>query len=310
MELKVLVVIFFGWSALLASCGGARVPALGAEADTGPAVLIAAGDIAQCGDVGSEETARLLDSIGGTVAALGDNVYEDGTFEEFAECYEPKWGDHKDRIRPAPGNHEYHTEGAAGYYAYFGDAAGPEGEGYYSYDLGAWHVVVLNSECPSQDCVDAQEEWLHADLHEYEAACTLAYWHRPVVTAGPHDDDEGDMLSAWQTLFDHDVDLVLTAHDHVYQRFGPLNRDADGTTGEGMRQIIVGTGGRSLTDIDPERAADTAGLEVWADDDEDGDEHNGSNGVFVLTLHPAGYGWEFVPVAGGEFTDSGTDVCH
>lgn len=310
MVFKISMFMLVGLSALLVACGGAREPTLSTVAEASSATLIAAGDLALCGDVGSEETALLLDRIDGAIATLGDNVYEDGTSQEFADCYEPTLGRHKARIRPAPGNHEYHTEAAAGYYAYFGDAAGTEGEGFYSYDLGSWHVVVLNSECQSQECIVSQEEWLHDDLDEHAAACTLAYWHRPVLTAGPHDDGEDAMLSEWQTLYDHQVDLVLAAHDHVYQRFGRLNRDADGLDEAGIRQIIVGTGGRSLTDIDPERAASTAGLEVWADDDRDGDEHDGSNGVLVLTLRPAGYGWQFVPVAGGDFTDSGTDTCH
>ena len=273
-------------------------------------VLVAAGDIALCGDEGSGETALVVAGIAGTVAALGDTAYEDGTSREFAACYEPTWGRHKDRTRPAPGNHEYHTEGAAGYYAYFGDAAGTAGEGFYSYDLGAWHIVVLNSECPTRDCVAAQEAWLRADLDEHAAACTLAYWHRPVITAGPHDDDEGEMLDQWRILYDHDVDLVLTAHDHNYQRYGLLNRDADGTDPAGIRQIIIGTGGRSLTDIDPARAAGTVGLEVWADDDDDGDGHDGANGVVKFTLRPGGYEWRFVPVSRGSFQDSGSDVCH
>jgi len=309
MEFKILIVVLVAWAALLAACGDTFEPTSRTEAGAGSAVLLAAGDIALCGDGGSEETALLLDGIAGTVAGLGDNAYEDGTSEEFADCYEPSWGRHKARVRPAPGNHEYHTEEAAGYVDYFGDAAGTDGEGFYSYDLGAWHVVVLNSECQSRDCVASQQDWLQADLDEHQTACTLAYWHRPVLTAGPHD-DESAMLSEWRILYDHQADLLLTAHDHVYQRFGRLNRDADGSDDEGIRQIIVGTGGRSLTDIDPERAANTAGLEVWADTGDDGDEQDGSNGVLKLALRPAGYDWEFVPVAGGEFTDSGSDACR
>ena len=153
-----------------------------ALAQGGDPVFVGAGDIANCGHSNDEATAKLLDSIPGTVFTTGDNVYPDGTAAQFADCYAPTWGRHKDRTRPAPGNHDYHTAGAAGYFNYFGAAAGDPGKGYYSYNLGAWHIISLNSEVTSS----AQEQWLRADLAANNSRCTLAYWHHPRFSSGQH----------------------------------------------------------------------------------------------------------------------------
>jgi parallel beta-helix repeat protein len=280
----------------------------------GDAVLVGAGDIASCGGSGDEATANLLDNIPGTVFTLGDSVYEDGTPQQFADCYSPSWGRHVGRTRPAPGNHDYHQSGAPGYYGFFGDAATPlqpgcrSGcNGYYSYNAGSWHVIVLNSECATEynACDEAAMlAWLDQDLRANPAACTLAMWHRPVLTIGPHNIDEGNMRPFWQKLYDFNADLVINGHDHSYARYAQLNRDANGTDGaRGIRQIVAGTGGKGLTTST--RAGSTPGLEAW----QDASTAN-ALGVLKLTLHAGSYDWQFVPVAGKTFTDSGSGSCH
>jgi len=188
-----------------------------------PAVLIAVGDIASCDSEGDEATAALVEGREGIVATLGDSVYSSGTPEEFAECFDPSWGRFKDRIRPAVGNHEYYTPGAAGYYDYFGAAAGDPTEGYYSYDHGAWHIIVLNSICwEVGGCTeeDPQGQWLEADLRAHPALCTLAYWHYPRFSSGQH--GYSDVVSAyWRILAEAGAEVVLTGHDHDYERFVP-----------------------------------------------------------------------------------------
>jgi hypothetical protein len=158
------------------------------EHDTGAPVVVAAGDIATCyGAGGDEATSRLLSDIGGTVLTLGDNAYQDGTPEEFADCYSPSWGLHKNRTKPSSGNHDYHSEGATGYFGYFGEAAGEPGKGYYSFDLGAWHIAALNSNCEyvgGCGAGSAQVRWLANDLRRNRAVCTLAYWHHPLFSSG------------------------------------------------------------------------------------------------------------------------------
>jgi hypothetical protein len=276
---------------------------------------VGAGDIAGCDDSGDEETARLLDSIEGTIFTAGDNAYPDGSPGQFADCYGPSWGRHKARTRPAPGNHDYHTAGAAAYFQYFGANAGEAGKGYYSYELGPWHLIVLNSNCGAIGGCDAgspQMDWLLADLAAHPAGCTLAYWHHPVVTLGPHLDDEAGILPLWQALHDGGVDIVVNGHEHNYQRYAPLGRDARSTDAAGMRLFVVGTGGRDLTLAEAERVAANAGLEAWADGAGDGrsKEHTGANGVIKFTLGDGTYRWEFVPVEGSEFRDSGEGECH
>jgi Calcineurin-like phosphoesterase len=271
-------------------------------------ILVGAGDIAVCGstNTGDEATAALLDTIPGVVFTAGDLAYEDGSWADFNGCYNPTWGRHKDRTRPAPGNHEYVTPGAAEYFTYFDDAyfgnpaAGTRGQGYYSYNLGAWHIVVLNSNCAKVggcDSGSAQGIWLDRDLRDHATNCTLAYFHHPLFTAGPHQPAEESVQPLWETLYAHGVDVVVVGHDHNYQRFKPQDPDGNLDLQGGIRQFIVGTGGREHRT--PTR--NPATLEAKRHD---------TYGVLKLTLHPTSYGWKFVPEAGKTFTDSGSAACH
>jgi hypothetical protein len=263
------------------------------------AVLVGAGDIAVCSSEDDDATADLLDGIEGTVFTTGDNAYPDGTAEEFADCYDPTWGRHKARTRPSTGNHDYHVAGAAPYFAYFGAAAGNPGEGWYSYDLEGWHVIVLNSNCEEItgcEAGSAQESWLRADLAASTAACTVAYWHHPRFSSGQHGDDL-DVADLWQALYDADADVVLNGHDHDYERFAPQDPSGTFDAVRGIREFVVGTGGAA------QRAFGTPepNSEV---------RETGTPGVLRLDLHAEGYDWEFIPIAGKTFTDSGSGTCH
>ena len=263
-------------------------------------VLIAAGDIASCVNDDDEATAQLVEVISGTVATLGDNVYERGTPEQFSGCYDPAWGRFKNRIRPSPGNHEYLTPGAAGYFDYFGAAAGQLGQGYYSYDLGAWHLVALNSVCWEVGGCGAdspQALWLAADLQAHPAACTLAYWHHPRFSSGLHGDN-ALVQPLWDVLYAAGAEVVLNGHDHHYERFAPQDPNGTADPARGLREFIVGTGGRSHY---PFPGGPGANSEASNTD---------TYGVLKLTLHADSYDWEFVPVAGKTFTDSGSGTCH
>lgn len=265
------------------------------------AVLVGAGDIAKCDEDGDERTAELLDEIQGTVYTLGDNAYERGTAAEYADCYGPAWGRYKQRTKPTPGNHEYESEGASGYFDYFGRAAGERGKGYYSYDVGDWHVVALNSMCREVGGCGAdspQVRWLKADLAANRGkACTLAYFHYPLFNAGERGTFPNFVRELWEVLYAEDADLVLSAHDHNYQRFAPQSPEGAADPARGIRQFVVGTGGGDLYDI--EKPAEN--LEASNDD---------TYGVLELTLRADEYDWRFVPVEGAEFADSGSDQCH
>jgi len=257
-------------------------------------VLVGAGDIAKCGFPGAEATAKLLDQIEGTIFTTGDNAYEEGKTEEFLSCYDPTWGRHKDRTRPSPGNHEYKSSGATPYYNYFGEDAGPAGRGYYSYDLGAWHIVSLNSNIPAEEG-SSQVLWLREDLTANPTPCVLAYWHHPVFSSGNHGNDS-HMGEVWGVLYGFGVDVVVNGHDHIYERFAPQTPDGEFDPIMGIREFVVGTGGENLREFDEIRA----NSEV---------RDNSFFGVLKLTLHETRYEWEFVPVAGGTFSDIGTDEC-
>jgi hypothetical protein len=196
-------------------------------------VFVGAGDIAACGSDGAEATARLLDQIEGTVFTLGDNAYESGTAEQFRDCYDPTWGRHKARTRPSPGNHDYVTPGAAAYYDYFGESAGPERRGYYSFELGAWHIVSLNSEIDAGPD-SAQAQWLATDLAAHPVACTLAYWHKPIFSSGSVHGNDPHMRPIWNILARAGADVVLSGHDHIYERTKPL---------QGVQYFVTGGGG-------------------------------------------------------------------
>ncbi|HEX6287731.1 MAG TPA: metallophosphoesterase [Herpetosiphonaceae bacterium] len=261
-------------------------------------VLLAVGDIASCGSAGDEATAKLVDTLPGIIALLGDTVYEAGTAAEFAECYEPAWGRHKSRIRPSVGNHEYGTSGAAPYFDYFGAAAGDPDKGYYSYDLGTWHIIVLNSNCArigGCHAGSAQEQWLRADLAAHPTSCTLAYWHHPLFSSGSHGNFD-QMQPIWQTLYEAGTDVILNGHDHSYERFFPQNASGQPDPAHGIRQFVVGTGGKNHTAF----TAPIANSEVRNAD---------TFGVLKLTLHTTSYDWQFVPVADSAFTDSGSGSC-
>jgi hypothetical protein len=258
-------------------------------------VLVGAGDIADCTTATDSATAALLDQIDGTVFAAGDNAYLLGSASDYANCYEPTWGRHKRRTRPVPGNHDYYSAGAAPYYAYFGTHAGPPGRGYYSYDLGAWHIIAVNSDEGTPTAVgSAQERWLRADLAANRTQCTLAYWHHPRFSSGQHQDD-ARMRDIWQALYDFGADVIITGHDHDYEEFS--RQTADGVLdANGIRQFVVGTGGTTLRPfgvIQPNSAT----------------RNSDTHGVLRLTLHAASFDWTFVPIAGGTFTDTDSRAC-
>jgi hypothetical protein len=268
---------------------------------SGDPTLLAAGDIADCSSIGDEATAALLDGLPGTVATLGDNVYESGTDQEFANCYQPTWGRHKARTHPTLGDHEYETSGARGYFNYFGAAAGDPQKGYYSYDLGTWHMVVLNSNCGQiGGCQSgsAQEQWLRNDLSTHPATCTLATVGSPLFSSGSRVGDNLEMKPLWQALYDHGADVVLTGDDHDYERFAPQTPDGTLSLGSGITEFVVGTGGRSHYAFPVGVPAPNSQL-----------RNDDTFGVLKLRLMQAGYRWQFVPIAGKTFTDSGSRGC-
>ena len=278
----------------------APAPSVTPTAIPTPAVLIAAGDVSSCGSQGDEATASYIEGTTGTVAMLGDSAYDSGTPQEFTDCYDPTWGRFKDRTRPAVGNHEYLTADAGGYFDYFGAAAGEPGSGYYSYDLGAWHILVINSECwEAGGCGrdDPQAMWLKADLAAHPALCTLAYWHTPRFSSGLH--GSSDLVGAyWDILYESGTDVVLAGHDHDYERFAPQDGQGQADPVRGVREFVVGTGGFSHY---PFPGGAIANSEV---------RDASSFGVLVLTLYEDRYEWEFVPVLSGTFTDLGSGTCH
>lgn len=274
------------------------VAAIGFGAAPEPAVLVGAGDIARCGSQGDEQTAKLLDWISGTVFTAGDNAYERGSTLEFERCFEPSWGRHKARIRPSPGNHDYLTRGAAGYFAYFGEAAGPPDKGYYSYDIGDWHIVVLNSNCRAAGCgpESAQAQWLRDDLAQNARTCTLAYWHHPRFSSGPHGNDR-TVDAFWRILYEAGAEIVINGHDHLYERFSPQNPMGFVDEANGIQQFTVGTGGSSLYRVRRIRPNSVV-------------RDSSTYGVLKLTLRPADYSWQFIAVGDRGIKDAGTRSCH
>jgi len=260
-------------------------------------ILVGAGDIARCGATGDEQTATLLDGIEGTVFTAGDNAYPDGSSRDFAQCYEPSWGRHRERTRPVPGNHEYVTPGAAGYKDYFGAAATRNGTTWYAYDLGAWRIYALDSECAlvgGCGSSSPQGRWLAADLARHPRHCVAAIWHRPRFSSGLIG-GHVRMAWMWQALDAAGAEIVVSAHDHDYERFA--RKHSDGTAAaNGVRQFVVGTGGGMLRGFG---AVVPNSVVRW----------NGSHGVLELKLQPARYSWRFVPVGGSTFRDAGTTPC-
>lgn len=289
--------------------GGTLDPSIAAPSTTSPAnlaanpasdgVLVAVGDIAACQDDNrAAQTAALVGSHVDVVATLGDHAYGDGTAEEFGRCYEPTWGPLRARTRPAPGNHDYRSTDAEPYYSYFGDAAGDPRQGWYSYELGAWHVVALNSECDDiggcgRD--SAQVKWLRDDLAAHPTTCLAAYWHKPRFSSGVHGSSD-TYQPFWEVLTDFGADVILNGHDHDYERFGPQS-PAGVSDPMGAREFVVGTGGKDLRGF----ATDEPNSE--ARDSE-------TYGVLELTLRADSYDWQFLAIPGGTFTDSGTASCR
>jgi hypothetical protein len=293
-----------GWSA--------RDPVIAAAGDIAcdPADLRASADGgrpgAACQQLATSDL--LLRDHPAAVLPLGDNQYEDGTLAKYQASYGPSWGRLKAISHPVPGNHEYARAGgspsALGYFRYFGAVAGNPAEGYYSYDLGGWHLIALNSQCGALDgCRASSREarWLRRDLARNRGArCTLAYWHEPRFSSGPHG-QEPVYDDWWRELYAAGVDVVLNGHDHVYERFAPQDPDAQPDPARGIRQLVVGTGGKNH--YTPAYAFRTV---------QPNSELRNSQtfGVLELTLHAGGYDWRFVATPGSGFSDAGTGWCH
>ncbi len=270
-------------------------------------VIAAAGDIAcdslivtpsQCHQ---ESTANLVVRGGfDAVLDLGDNQYDVGSLSAYETYYDPTWGRVKAITHPVPGNHEYETPRASGYYGYFGSAAGDPSRGYYSYDLASWHIVALNSNCPDVGGCgpgSPQERWLRADLAAQPATCTLAYWHHPRFSSGTTHGSDPIYTAFWQALYDGGVDVILVGHEHNYERFAPQRADGTADPAKGIREFVVGTGGREHYPF----GTPIANSQV---------RDNTTFGVLELVLHQRSYEWGFVSEVGGSFTDSGTTACH
>jgi hypothetical protein len=269
--------------------------------------MLTAGDIGGCepGNDAAGTAAILRAHPQGTVQTLGDNVYgndlyADGTLADFQNCYGPNWGSEKARTRPAVGNHEYNDPHAAGYFAYFGSAAGNPSEGWYSYDLGAWHVVVLNSNCSQVGGCFAgsdQEKWLKADLLAHPAQCTAAVWHHPRFTSDAFTGLATNTGPLWTALYNAHAELILNGHAHEYERFGPQNPSGAADAASGIVEIVAGMGGESHSSFGTPLANSSV-------------RDNTHYGVLQLTLHQASWSWSFLAVGGGSPLDSGTAGCR
>ena len=269
-----------------------------------PVVMAGAGDISDCGNDGDTITAGLIDGLiaenaGTIVFTAGDNVYSDGTAEEFGSCYEETWGRFKDRTRPSPGNHDYNTTDASGYFGYFGQAAGTQGQGYYAYEAGGWQVLALNSNCDEiGGCEEGspQVQWLQEELASSDAQCTLAYWHHPLFSSGDHGGDTS-VQAIFQALYDDGAELVINGHDHNFERFAPQDPEGMHDPVSGIREFVAGTGGTGNRSID-----------VIAANSES--RFTDAFGVLALSLYSDGYEWEFVSEDGSGFNDVGIEACH
>jgi hypothetical protein len=266
--------------------GGGTTPQVGTTVQ-----IAAAGDVGECG-FGAAKTGQLLDSLGGTVLALGDLAYMQGTMANFRDCFDPAWGRHADRMRPVPGNHEYETAGAGSFFDYFGGLAGVRGEGYYAFTAGSWRIIALNSELPKTPGT-AQNQFLRTELENFRTTCTLAYFHRPLFSSGPNG-NQPDMRDLWRVLDEFGVDVVLAAHDHLYERFAP--QDIDGRPkANGIREFVVGTGGAHLYAVQAAKPNSEMRASVY--------------GILQMTLSATSYQWDFVSVD-NTFRDTGTGACH
>ncbi len=285
----------------LTVCAATDAPDPGQTVPPPPVIVVAAGDIADCGSDGLQfpnafRTADLIASTDSIVLTLGDNTYPVGAPAEFADCFQSTWGRFKDRIRPSPGNHDYMTNGADAYFDYFGAAAGPDRRGYYSFDVGSWHLLSLNSNIDAS-VGSAQYAWLQADLAAASGArCTLAYWHHPVFTSGPHGNNPR-MADIFRLLHAAGTEVVLVGHDHIYERFAPQDAAGVADPARGVRSFTVGTGGARLYSLrSPQPNSEVR----------DASTH----GVLRLMLGASDFRWAFVPVDGGAPRDEGSADCH
>jgi len=258
----------------------------------GEANIVAAGDIGDCTQ-GASLTARLLDTLNGDILTLGDHVYPSATREGFAGCYDSTWGRHKGRTRSSPGNHDWGEQNGTPYFEYFGGAAGPAGAGYYSFDIGAWHVLSLNSNIAA-GVNSPQFQWATADLMSHPSRCTMAIWHHARFSSGPSG-DVPTMQQIWWLLDGNGVDVVLNAHDHLYERFAPQDHEGNPSP-DGIRLFVVGTGGAAVNGVQTVKRNSEARESAW--------------GVLRMTLRPDSYSWQFVGVPGSPFRDAGSDVCR
>jgi acid phosphatase type 7 len=275
--------------------------------DRGSVIIGAAGDIAcppgqsrkRLDACGMDSSAKVLAAIRpDAVLTLGDNQYPSGALADFQASYADTWGVYRDITFPVPGNHEYQTPGAGGYFAYFGKRAGEPDKGYYSYDLGAWHLVALNSECQHiGGCADSgpQARWLRRDLKAHPHRCVLAYWHRPRFSSGMHGNYR-DLDPLWRILAAAQADVVLAGHDHDYERFAPMNADGEADPA-GLTQFVAGTGGASHYKFRNPEATSKVRI-------------TGHDGVLRLELTELGYAWEFTTAPRAEVLDSGSGQCH
>jgi calcineurin-like phosphoesterase family protein len=272
----------------------------------GDFIVMGAGDIAceppslpfgsSCHEYATSELLASAD----LVLTFGDNQYQDGTLDKFLGSYHRSWGRFKAKTRPAVGNHDYLTAGASGYFGYFGALAGERGKGYYSFDAGGWHFVALNSQCSAVGGCgpgSPQYEWLRADLAASTAACTAAYWHHPRFSAGKYSNDP-DYQPFWELLYADGAEVALAGHDHSYQRYAPMTPDGLRDDARGIREFVVGTGGKNHYAVSSSTVPNREVAE------------GSTFGVLKLTLRADGYDWAFVPEAGETFTDAGSGVCH
>jgi hypothetical protein len=269
---------------------------------SGDPVLVAAGDQHACDGTGDSQTAALLGGLNpDVVASLGDESGEYGYLSEFTNCFDPTWGAFKSITKPVPGNHDYEGDSSAsGYFTYWGAVAGNPGQGWYSYDLGSWHILAINSNCGLVGGCgpgNAEVQWIKSDLAAHPNTCTLAYFHHPLFYSTPEPGYNGPVDYIYQALYNGGVDVVVNAHARSYERFAPQDPSGNLDTTYGIREFIVATGGANL-DNSNHHAANS---QAW---------QASTLGVLELTLHPGSYDWQFVPVAGGSYTDAGSDSCH
>jgi acid phosphatase type 7 len=281
-----------------------------AQEQSPPAVVLAAGDIADCQksvfsrflynvlginfDSGAPATASVLKRLPATILALGDLAYPDGSKADFHGCYDRTWGRYKDRTKPVPGNHEYRSLDAEPYFAYWGERAGKPRRGYYSFDVGAWHLIALDSNIEATRN-SVQGRWLRRDLLKTRTRCILAYWHHPIQSSG-RVGDSPRLIPLLRILYKHGASIVLAGHAHSYERFAPQDPDGLLNRETGIRQFVVGTGGATLRPmIQRHKTSEVFYSDGW--------------GLLKLTLHDDRYAWEFIATDKTEFQDSGTAPC-